>query len=81
VWSCSKAEWEFTVDVCEKGKRTWIPPYDGNDYQFRKLNMEQRTRAIREKSLMLASPAEIQLAMLELWETLRPDTKEFNEAN
>jgi hypothetical protein len=71
-WSSSKAEWSFRVDYCEKGKRTWIPSCDRNDYQFRRLSMEQRSQAIREKSLSRASLQEIEAAMLELWETLRP---------
>lgn len=71
-WSYSKPEWYFSVDTCEKGKRTWVPACNGDDYFFRKLTMAERAKAVREESLKRASIDEVKLAMLELWDRLRP---------
>jgi hypothetical protein len=71
-WSASKPVWDFVVYACEKGKRTWTAPCNDNDYWFRGLSMEDQAKLKREKSLMLASVEEVESAMLELWETLRP---------
>ena len=71
-WNAIKPVWDFVVHACEKGKRTWTTPCDSNDYSFRKLSMEDRAKLIREKSLLLASVEEVESAMLELWETIRP---------
>ncbi len=71
-WNRKDPEWTFRVDTCEKGKRTWIGPYDSNNYSFRQLSMADRAKACREASLRRASPQEIEAAMLELWEKLRP---------
>ena len=76
-WSLNKVDWSFTVDKCEKGKRLWIPPCDSNDYAFRKLSMPERSKAIREESLRRASLQEVESAMLELWEKLRPNMQEL----
>jgi hypothetical protein len=71
-WNANKPVWDFVVYACEKGKRTWTAPYNSNEYSFRQLSMDDRAKLIREKSLLLASSKEVESAMLELWETLRP---------
>jgi hypothetical protein len=71
-WSRRTAEWSFSVDYCEKGKRTYFPSCNVDSYEFRKLSPPQKAQAIREESLKRASPEEIESAMLELWETLKP---------
>lgn len=71
-WLSDKVNWSFSVDTCEKGKRTWLSPCDENSYSFRRLSTSDRERAIVEESLRRASSAEIEAAMVELWELIRP---------
>jgi hypothetical protein len=71
-WSRKGTEWSFTVQRCEKGKRTWMSPCVDNDYAFRRLSQEAKEQWSREKYLALASAEEIESVMLELWGKMRP---------
>jgi hypothetical protein len=67
--SYNQSLWSFTVDTCDKGKRTWQTP--AGTSKLRILDRD-KLQNIREESLRRASSHEIQAVMFELWEALRP---------
>ena len=69
----NERKWEFTVDTCEKGKRTWVPPFDINNYNFRGKTQSEKQQLIEQESLRRASQEEIDDAIIELWNQLLPD--------
>ena len=71
-WSRSEPRWSFVVHRCEKGKRTWTTPVNHDDYSWRKLGMEEKRNEDHRRSLTLASKDEVESAMIELWEAIKP---------
>lgn len=64
--------WTVKVSTCQKGKRSWIPTVDGNSYSYRKLSQEDRDKYVIEQALKHLSQAEIETAMVECWQSLKP---------
>ena len=64
--------WEFSVDLCQKGKRTWLSSCDIDVYQSRRMEAGQFAIAKQKAALKYVSEQEVELAMLELWEKIRP---------
>jgi len=71
-WSRTEPSWSFVVHSCDKGKRTWTSPVNHDDFSWRKLGMEERREEARRRSLTLASTKEVEQAMLELWQKIKP---------
>lgn len=71
-WCRNEARWSFVVHSCDKGKRKWKTPVNHDDYSWRKLGMEERREEDHRRSLQLASPQEVEEAMLELWQKIKP---------
>ena len=45
-YSGDKPEWDVRVSICQKGKRTWVPVIDTNDYSYRRENDAERERMV-----------------------------------
>jgi len=71
-WNSRDVVWDFSVDVCQKGKRTWIAPLHTDSYRYRGIPTKDRDKAIQDESLRRASKQEIESAMLELWQSIKP---------
>jgi len=64
--------WKFSVSFCESRKRKFVPVINTDDYTYRRMTTSQRTNFNLAESLKLVSKDEIEAAMLELWEKVRP---------
>lgn len=71
------ASWRFTIATCAKGKRTWVPVVDTQDYNFRRLSSGEKVQFKINESLKVVSRDEIETAMLECWEKMRPSVKQI----
>lgn len=71
-WSCPEARWSFVVHSCEKGKRIWRTPVNHDDFSWRRLGAEERREEDNRRSLQLASSQEVEEAMMELWQKIKP---------
>lgn len=67
-----KINWGYTVLTCEPRKRTWKGVTNTDDYNYRRLSMDQRVEARKQEYLKFASKEEIVAAQTELWEKLKP---------
>lgn len=76
VFSCDftrlTPDWSFDVFTCEKGKRTWNAVCDRTSYGFRRLSSDERPQKIRDEFMRHVTAEEVEAAMLELWEQLKP---------
>lgn len=72
----SKPRWSFYAMTCEPGKRTWRSACDTDSYSYRNLDMAERLLAVRDAALSVATKDEIESAMLELWEIVKPSVGE-----
>lgn len=61
-----------SVKVCQKGKRTWVWPFDNDGYAFRKMSRDDRESFSQEQFLLVASKEEFLQAKMELWEKFKP---------
>lgn len=68
--------WAINVSTCQKGKRSWVPIVDGNSYSYRKLSQKDRDKYVIEQALKHLSQDEIETAMIECWQSLKPS---FND--
>ncbi|MCP4356295.1 MAG: hypothetical protein GY793_11870 [Proteobacteria bacterium] len=69
-----KPRYDFTVTLCEKGKRTFKGVHNFDyDYTWRAMSMEDRKKYCKNKYLEYVSTEEVNQAFLELWEMLKPD--------
>ena len=64
--------YSISVETCEKGKRTWNPTVDGNDYRYRALSMDDRKKFCEQKDIEAALKVLINKAMLQAWEKMAP---------
>lgn len=64
--------WEFSVDLCQKGKRTWFSSCGITEYESRRMKAGEFMIAKQKAALKHVSEQEVELAMLELWEKIRP---------
>lgn len=64
--------WSISVLTCQKGKRSWVPTVDSNSYSYRKLSQEDRNKYVIEQALKYLSQDEIETAMIECWQSLKP---------
>lgn len=71
-WHRDEPTWGFIVHKCDKGKRTWITPVDHDEYRWRRLGVEARRAEDHRRSLTLASEGEVESAMTELWQKIKP---------
>lgn len=60
------------VETCAKGKRTWRPSYNRDDYKYRGLSMGERKLHVLACNRKIATEAEILAVKIELWESLKP---------
>lgn len=65
-------KYRVAVQTCAKRKRTWINVTNSDDYSYRCLSMDERSKFAKEKQLEYVSKEEILSAKLELWEKLKP---------
>lgn len=65
--------WEYFILKCEPLKRTWFAAVDFDSYTYSGLNQEQKQEFERIENLKHASAEEIQTAMLEMWESIKPN--------
>ncbi len=68
----SKAKYSVDVSICKKGKRKFIDVVDGDNWERRKLSMEDRKKWDLEQQLKHVTIEEIMSALFELWEKLKP---------
>lgn len=64
--------WRVAVSTCEKRRRTWSLVVDSMRYDYRSMSLEDKDRFLLKRSLSVVSREEIESAMLELWESMRP---------
>jgi hypothetical protein len=64
--------WNFEVWVTPKGKRKEFTPFNGDDYTYRRLGVEDRKKWEERKYMEYVTPEEIQQAKIELWEKIKP---------
>jgi len=75
MWTSNYNEpvrWDFSVWECKPKKRTWINVVNTDNYDYRKLNMEERVEYEKQLSLCYVSKEEILAAKLELWNKIEP---------
>lgn len=65
--------WSFSVFTCESGKRTWNQACDSSSYGLRRLSQDERLVHVRAEAMKHVTAQEVEVAMLELWEKLRPN--------
>ena len=68
--------WSYSVDFCAKRKRTWVRTVDTDSFSYRSLDSSGKAEMIRTHSLRRASAEEINIAMIELWQKLKPPSIE-----
>lgn len=64
--------WSISVQTREKGKKKWLPVYNGDDYDYRKLSLEDRRKFIRDAELKFCTLEEMHDVKMELWNALKP---------
>ena len=69
----STPKWSFFIHVCDPKKRTWYSVADSNDYEWRKLNHEQREAHNIRQYLEHVTPEEVLETKLELWNKIKPE--------
>ena len=68
-----KSEYRATVTWKAKGKRKWLNVSDSDDWECRKLDMEDREKWHHQKYLKHVTAEEILITKLELWEKIKPE--------
>jgi hypothetical protein len=71
-WPWSKVGWNFEVEICPPRKRKWLGCIDTDDYNYRKLDWDDRRKYALQKYLEYATEDEIMATLAELWESLKP---------
>ena len=64
--------YSYSVETCEKGKRTWSPVTDKNDYTYRLLSMKERSDLCKANYLQVAGKHRINSALQDLWKGIEP---------
>lgn len=64
--------WRISAYVCEKGKRVFRNTHNIDNYEWRKLNTEDREAHRMAGILKITSEAEILQVKTELWQMLKP---------
>lgn len=62
----SDCHWSVRVETCQPGKRTWIDTHDGDDWQYRKLDLDGRQSYKLQKQLEKVTIQEIHDTKVEL---------------
>lgn len=65
-------QYTFTVEWCEKGKRKWRPSFDGNDFSYRRLNIDDRLKYELQKNYEHVTVEEVGTNHLALWKRMKP---------
>ena len=65
-------EFKTQVYLCEKGKRTFIPTTNTDDYRFRSLSMDERANKNINDQMDAVGSEALLAAKLELWESIKP---------
>lgn len=60
------------VETREKGKRIWKDLVNTDDYNYRKLSMEERVEHINKKNMEVVGAEFLNEAMLCLWNDIKP---------
>lgn len=71
-YNSTEASYHEEVRVCGKSKRTWAPSFDRDNYEYRRLSMEDREAYVKVANRKLATPEEILAVKMELWKSLEP---------
>jgi hypothetical protein len=69
----AKFEYSWFAWSRGKGKKKWISPSNSDDYTWRRLSMEDRSRHNTNLYLQIATIEEVQITAEELWQSLRPN--------
>lgn len=64
--------WSISVNHRAKGKKNWLGTYSGDDYNYRKLNGEDREKFILDAQLNFCTLQEMNDVKMILWESLKP---------
>lgn len=67
-----EVRWDLTIQYCSPRKRKFKTVDVSNDYQYRRLNIEDRKAFEFAKYLEYVTAEEILEAKLELWNKLKP---------
>ena len=71
-WTDSDVRWSVSVHACAPKKRTWLNVYSGDDYDYRRLNQQEREDYILEKQMQHCTALEVLEVKLELWNKIKP---------
>jgi len=68
------SRYHWCIATCEKGRRTWLPVYDDNDFKFRALPFggQEREDYIYKKQLEVVAHMELADVAMKLWEQMKP---------
>ena len=71
-WMVSDTGWKVSIHTCAPKKRSWMGVYSTNDYDYRRLNQQEREDYILEKQMQHCTALEILEVKLELWNKIKP---------
>lgn len=74
----NKFTYRVSVSTCEPKKRTFKYVNDTDDYNWRRLNHEQRKEYEMKNNLEYVTKEEIQETALELWNKMKPTFTDEN---
>ena len=63
---------DYHVQVCAKGKRTWTHPIDKAHYKYRELSMSERIALCKKSYIETAGTEWINYALNEYWLSVKP---------
>lgn len=74
--SCYVPEYKIEVRTCQKNKRTWAKTYDSDSYKYRRMDIDERIKFVKDSILSVISIEEYDQALLDLWIEMKPDLKQ-----